>query len=193
MKTSKKTTVAAKAEIKKEAVAPVKSACFTGHRDMPWGLDLKNPKCKEFALNTLLPVIRNYYEHGYKVFRVGGAVGFDMIALITLLKFRKENAITIEVCIPCKNHTAKWQKETKELFDKLLKQVDKVTRTSKFEYYAGCMQRRNEYMVTNSNAVIAYFNGTKGGTANTITYAKEKGKKITVIHIVPSSKKGGDK
>ena len=186
MKTSKTTTVAVKAEIQEEAPV-IKSACFTGHRDMPWGINLKDPRCKEFALNTLMGVIRKYYENGYTHFRVGGAVGFDMVALITLLKFRKENAITIEVCIPCKNHTAKWQKETKALFAKLIKQVDKVTRTSKFEYYAGCMQRRNEYMVDNSNAVIAYFNGSKGGTANTITYAKEKGKKITTISIGSSN------
>ena len=171
----------------------LKTCCFTGHRpkELPWKGDYKDPRCKEFATTTLLPVIQKYYDNGYRNYIVGAAVGFDMVALIALIKFRKEHKIKITIAIPCNNHTAKWSQENRELFAKLSKLADKIIHTSKFDYYDGCMQRRNEYMVNNSNAVIAYYNGSEGGTANTIKYAKSKNKKITVISV--TTKKGGDK
>ena len=41
-------------------------------------------------------------------------------------------------------------------------------------YHKGVFQMRNEWMVDHSNRVIAYYNGTPGGTRNTIEYAEKK-------------------
>jgi len=43
------------------------------------------------------------------------------------------------------------------------------------------MNKRNEYLVENSDVLLAYFNGEKGGTENTIKYAKLKNKKIIYV------------
>ena len=49
------------------------------------------------------------------------------------------------------------------------------------EYYPGCMYLRNRYMVDNADVVIAHFNGAKGGTMYTLSYAKKNKKSIIII------------
>ena len=46
---------------------------------------------------------------------------------------------------------------------------------------------RNEWMVDHSNRVIAYYNGTPGGTRNTIEYAGKK-----MIEVVMLQEKAED-
>jgi len=49
-------------------------------------------------------------------------------------------------------------------------------------YHRGCMDKRNRYMVDNSDVVIAIWNGSQhGGAWNTIQYAKRKNKKIIYL------------
>lgn len=43
------------------------------------------------------------------------------------------------------------------------------------------MQKRNEWMIDNSDAIIAVWDGTPSGTANTIEYARKQGKPVLVI------------
>ena len=40
---------------------------------------------------------------------------------------------------------------------------------------------RNEWMVNHSGRVIVYYNGTPGGTRNTIEYAKRKNIEIVLL------------
>ena len=48
------------------------------------------------------------------------------------------------------------------------------------------MIKRDEYMVDKSDMVVACFNGSKGGTAHTFSYAIDKG--VNIIHINPDKK-----
>jgi uncharacterized phage-like protein YoqJ len=43
------------------------------------------------------------------------------------------------------------------------------------------MQLRNEFMVNNSDIVIAVWDGTNGGTANCVKYAQVENKEIIII------------
>jgi len=43
------------------------------------------------------------------------------------------------------------------------------------------MQKRNDWMVDNSDAVIAIWNGAPGGTANTVEYARKSGRSALAI------------
>ena len=56
-----------------------------------------------------------------------------------------------------------------------------MTYVSDTEYFNGCMQKRNQYMVDTSSVLIAVYDGVSGGTKNTVEYAKKKDKKIIVI------------
>ena len=44
------------------------------------------------------------------------------------------------------------------------------------------MQKRNEYMVDNSDYVIAVWNGKPSGTGNTVKYAKKKNKVALLVN-----------
>ena len=46
------------------------------------------------------------------------------------------------------------------------------------------MQRRNEYMVDKADTLIAVWNGTSGGTANCVKYAKKKG--VDIVRLDPN-------
>lgn len=54
-----------------------------------------------------------------------------------------------------------------------MEQADLVKYISQ-HYYKACFQVRNEWMVDRVSRVIAAYNGTKGGTKNTIEYANRK-------------------
>ena len=51
-------------------------------------------------------------------------------------------------------------------------------------YHNGVFQQRNAWMVDRSNRLIAYYNGTPGGTRNTIEYAEKKGVEVEK-YIIP--------
>ena len=50
-------------------------------------------------------------------------------------------------------------------------------------YDRGCMLRRNRYMVDRSSLLIAAFDGSKGGTLYTASYALKHGVEVTVIDL----------
>ncbi|MBR1984526.1 MAG: DUF1273 family protein, partial [Clostridia bacterium] len=78
---------------------------------------------------------------------------------------------------------AKWYPKDKEHYAELLEKADKLTYVGK-KYTFDCMQKRNEYMVDNSDKVFAFWNGEeKGGTWNTIQYARKKGKDLEIIDL----------
>ncbi len=51
------------------------------------------------------------------------------------------------------------------------------------------MQKRNEWMVDNSDAVIAVGDGTPGATATTMDYARKLGRSVLLIDPVKQTEK----
>lgn len=145
------------------------TCCFTGHRVLK----------KDFNVENLEKVIEKVIKNGYKTFLVGMAVGFDTVVFETLLKYKKQN-IDIIACVPCKNQNKYFTKKQNEKYNELLLSADKVVYISD-EYYDGCMQKRNRYMVDNSSILIAYLYSNMGGTKYTVNYAEKNGK--TIIYI----------
>jgi uncharacterized phage-like protein YoqJ len=43
------------------------------------------------------------------------------------------------------------------------------------------MQKRNRYLVDSCDEMLAIYDGQRGGTMQTINYAKSKRKKVTII------------
>ncbi len=42
-------------------------------------------------------------------------------------------------------------------------------------------QRRNEFMVDASDALAAFFDGSPGGTANCVRYARSVGRRVVIM------------
>ena len=85
--------------------------------------------------------------------------------------------IHLTLALPCRGHTEKWSKYDKELFSRVMGRADDIVYVSE-EYFRGCMQKRNKYMVDRSSLCIAWLSSQRGGTYNTVTYAKNQGIKV---------------
>ena len=151
------------------------TCCFTGHRIIPSGMERKLFRVTE-------KVVENAIKSGYRYFGVGGALGFDTIAALVVLKLRESYpSIKLILVLPCLNQTRGWSKEDIEIYENIKKQADKIVYTSK-EYTRGCMHKRNRHLVNNSSLCICYLTEEKGGTYYTVKYAQEN--QLAVVNVV---------
>ena len=68
----------------------------------------------------------------------------------------------------------------RQVYQKMLDLADLKILISK-EYTPTCMQKRNMFMVDNSSVLVAYLRYEKGGTKNTVEYAKRQNKHIIYL------------
>jgi len=162
----------------------ISTVCFTGHR--PNKLDGYNPKSKgnNRMLLELRKIIVDHIENkDASIFITGMALGIDMWAARIILALKSTYPhLQLVAAIPCANHSSKWIQSSQDEWKIIIDQCDHVHYVSDDEYTNWCMQKRNEWMVDNSDFIIAIYNGVKGGTRNCITYADKKDKKITKLH-----------
>ena len=138
---------------------------------------MKKRKIEKKLEETLYQLI----QEGYRFFGAGGALGFDTIAALTVLELKKKyNDIKLILVLPCKNQTRGWSDKDVSIYEKIMSQADKVVYTQE-HYDRGCMFKRNRHLVDNSSVCVCYLTEAKGGTAYTVDYAKQKGKRIINI------------
>ena len=142
----------------------------TGHRPNKLG------GYDDGTFNRLTELAMNFLKENpeYDTVVSGMALGWDMaLALATLLLKRK-----LIASVPFKGQESKWPDITQERYKKLLSRASQVVIVSKGSYSAEKMQVRNEWMVDHADAILALWDGSRGGTYNCIQYAKKKNKKI---------------
>ena len=149
--------------------------CFTGHR--PEKLRIPEKEVKQFLTTEIQKAI----NEGYITFLSGMARGIDIWAAEIVLDFKKNGApIHLICCIPYDNFENRWPEDWQDKYHTILHEADIVKYTS-HQYYNGCLQTRNVFMVDRSARLIAVYNGEPGGTRNTIEYAKRKGVEIRLL------------
>lgn len=144
-----------------------KSCCFTGHR--PEKLDISIEEL-EARLKT---AIDEAVKDGFTTFITGMAPGTDLIAGKAVLDLNNPD-IKLICAVPFPKHIQPLSDDWKEIYRCLLENATEVHYVSD-EYSRQCFQLRDEWMVDRSDMVIAVYNGTRGGTRNTILYANKKG------------------
>lgn len=115
----------------------------------------------------------------------GMALGADLLFAETALLLKKmyPNQFILECAVPCYNHTSRWSdKKIIERYNEILEEADKVKIVSERNYDDYVMQIRNEYIVDESDILLAVWNGSKGGTRNCVEYAKTQGIEIYRYH-----------
>ena len=160
--------------------------CFTGHR--PEKLTMTEEEVKAWLEEQIKAAIAD----GFVTFLTGMAMGVDLWAAEIVLRLKKENsAIHLIACTPWPGFAAKWKEPWKSMYYETMKQADFKVSVSD-HYHNGVFQKRNEYMVDRSSRVIALYNGTPGGTKNTIDYAAGKGVEVIIstAEYKPKPKKG---
>ena len=152
-----------------------KTCCFTGHRNLKQYSEEKIKKALETKIKELI-------NKGIVNFECGGALGFDTVAALTVLKMKEQySQIKLILILPCENQTTKWQEKDKEVYEDIKSRADEVFYVSK-EYHNNCMLERNRYMVDHADYIITSWNGYKhSGTYSTINYANKERKTLICL------------
>ena len=149
--------------------------CFTGHR----AIREEDAKSMIGALDTH---INRLVDRGVRVFRSGGAMGFDTLSALCVLKCKKKNPdVRLVLFLPCRDQAKLWGEYEKGVHDYIIANADEVVYTSD-EYWDGCMLHRNRLMVEGSGYCVAYCNRSRSGTAYTVAYAEKRG--LEIINVI---------
>ena len=155
-------------------VVKEKTCCFTGHREIP-------SKAYQRLFSKTEEMVESLIKEGYLFFGAGGALGFDTIAALVVLKLKEKYPdVRLILVLPCLSQTRGWSSHDVGIYEDIKSRADKVVYTSE-EYTRGCMHKRNRHLVDNSSACIAYLTENKGGTAYTVDYAQKHG--LTVYNV----------
>lgn len=152
-----------------------KSIAFTGHRIIPLVR-------QEEIRTQLTTAVALAYKLGITRFYCGMALGFDLMAAeVVLSLIDKFTDIQLIAVVPFSGQSSRWASSEQERYHRILVKVDKVITLSK-DYFRGCLLRRNDYMLSHSCGVIAYYDGKpKGGTFYTVRKAEKM--KMDVVNI----------
>lgn len=159
----------------------IKSCCFTGYRPskFPFKMDDAEPEFKKLE-NKLIDAVFSAADEGCYTFYCGMAMGFDLIAARAVLMLKEvynKASISLVCAIPFVDQAEKFDEKWHKMYNEIISFADNVILISD-NYFNGVYQKRNEFMVDNSDYVITWYNGLSGGTKNTLKYARRKGKKI---------------
>ena len=158
------------------------TCCFTGYREykLPWGSDENDPRCRKLQ-QQIFDTVDAVYADGIRHFICGMARGVDTYCAEIVLALRPQYPdLTLEAAIPCPSQCGGWTPEQQARWQALVERCDYET-VVQDHYSAGCMQRRNRYMVDHAQRLIAVFDGQEGGTRRTVEYAMRRGLEIVYV------------
>lgn len=139
------------------------TVAFTGHRSY-----------SEEAKSELEITIKSLYDRGFRQFMSGMAAGFDMSAAEAVLSLKQRCAdVRLVAVVPFTDHAKRFSGELKEQYDAIIASSDEVVVVSD-DYSAWCYHLRNDFLVDNSSYVVAYYDGSNGGTRYTVKRAHSK-------------------
>ena len=160
-----------------------KTVCFSGHRPekLPGGGNDRSQVVRVLK-SILYKSIIDSVNEGCNCFITGLARGVDLWAgeIVLELKAQGEDIKLIAVS-PYKDHGKNFRNEEKFIFGNIMLKADETVYISD-EYTKNCMQKRNEYMVDNSQRLIAVVSDYRSGTGATIRYAQRQGVETRIIN-----------
>ena len=153
-----------------EAEKRLHRCCFSGHR--PEKLDAPEEEVKEWLREQIRQAVRD----GYKTFVCGMGMGVDITCGQIVREMKEEDPDLRLICVvPWPGFAAKWNPLWKGQYDFLLDTAADYVKYISKTYKDGIFRMRNEYMVDHSGRLIAWYNGTPGGTWDMIEYAVNRG------------------
>ena len=153
-------------------ILPERTCCFTGHRPASLGFAEESAECERIKKRLREEILR-HVTLGVDTFITGMARGVDLWAGEIILRLKEEGMPIRLICAsPYFGFEEQWSEKWRLLYHSIISGADAVTYVSQ-TYSQSCFQKRNEWMVDRSSRVIAVFNGSSGGTKNTIDYARK--------------------
>ena len=146
--------------------------CFTGHRPEKIG------EPEEVIIAALRREIMSAVADGFTTFITGMARGVDIWAGEIVFELKAAGMpLRLIAAVPFDGVERSWEPEWKARFAAVLAGADEVEIIC-HGYNRGCFQIRNRWMVDRAGRVIAVYNGTAGGTRNTMLYAENNGVEV---------------
>ena len=151
------------------------TCCFTGHRAI-------SNEMKIYLNARLESEIEKLISRGFTRFCAGGALGFDTIAALAVIRKKMVYPdIKLILILPCREQSHGWSSTNKEIYNDILRCADEIIYVSE-EYTNYCMMLRNRALVDNSSVCICYLERNSGGTAYTVDYAEKSG--LEIINLI---------
>lgn len=155
---------------------------FTGHRPhkLPWGGDEADPRC--LALKIMVArTLQEAFDLGCRTFLCGMARGCDTYFAEAVLELRqRQPEIRLIAMLPCPGQADGWSDRERRRYRNLCERCD-GRELLEPAYSDGCMLRRNQTMVERAQVLISVFDGSPGGTGNTVRYAQKRG--LTILPV----------
>jgi uncharacterized phage-like protein YoqJ len=135
------------------------------------------------AEELLRTTIHELYAQGARTFRIGMAQGFDLAAGAVVLELMEQhNDIVVEACIPWPTFAESFPQKSRQLYDAIIERAT-IIRYAGNSYQPQVYHLRNTMLVEGTDVVVAWYDGSKGGTHNTIKMAKKR--HCRVINLCP--------
>lgn len=170
----------------------IKTVAFTGHRPKQladtWNENNDTIRWVKFALKKVIEKFIVAYETDK--FITGLAIGVDQYAaeaVISLRDSKYQDVKLIGAC-PFPGQESKWLDKDQKRYNQICEDCNEVVTLQPEPYAAWKLLFRNQWMVKNSDWIIAVYNGSqKGGTAHCVRIALHHKRPIFVID--PSERK----
>ena len=143
------------------------AVAFTGHRTYDGRAD-----------EALRQRIVACHARGVRTFLSGMAVGFDLAAAEAVLACRDElPGLRLVAVVPFEGQQARFSALDRARFDRVLAAADETIVLSPV-YHRGGYTVRNDFLVAHAAHLIAWFDGSPGGTHYTVRRAARFGRRI---------------
>jgi uncharacterized phage-like protein YoqJ len=131
----------------------------------------------------LLSQMNRMLDSEFTTFQCGMAIGADLMFAQAAFELKKQYSSIVKfiAVIPCIDHDKKWSERDRLLCREIIEKADEVVIVSNCRYYNGCMAKRNRYLADSCDELLSIYDGQRGGTMQTINYAKGRGLKVTMI------------
>lgn len=161
---------------------PIKTVSFTGHRPekIKNGFSEESPVVIEIK-DKLRAAILEKIAEGCVCFLTGMAMGADIWAAEIVLALQKEHPqISLVAVVPFSGQADAFPPQWKVRYKAVLAQSSEVRILSPC-YYKSCYHVRNRWLIEHSAHLIAVYNGSRGGTMQTLNDALTKGHDVKII------------
>ena len=139
-----------------------RSVAFTGHRTYDGT-----------AAESLSAAVERLYGRGFRTFLSGMAVGFDLAAA--------HPDVRLVAVVPFRGQEERFSPADRVRFLRAVSAADEVEVLAG-GYRRGCYAVRNDFLVDRAALVVAWYDGSPGGTRYTLRRALARGREVWNLH-----------
>lgn len=147
---------------------------FTGHRPPKAGLTYSHDAEGDWEAVSRVMNWATDWPDAIHHFIVGGALGFDTLAARAAMGV----GLPYVVYVPFVGQSSVWPASAQARYQLMLDNADGVNIVCEGGYSPEKMQIRNMAMVNDADVMVAWWDGSPGGTSNCVQYAQQRGIKV---------------